>query len=296
LSKIFQTSVRENKYLSQNHYLITLRPSGKITKPRPGQFFMLSADSGLDPLLKRPFSFHRQRGRDFQLLYRTAGKATNILKRKKTGDIINVMGPLGNGFPVFKNNVIIIAGGIGIAPLVALAESIIQQSQIPPRPWSPHHGGQASAPPEAGKPPLTKGGWDFKPVFFIGAKTKKELLCVNELKSIGIKPIISTDDGTSGQKGFITDVLKEFLTRHLPTGQAGSPGVTRHCLYACGPKPMLKEISLTAKKYNIKGYMALEENMACGIGACLSCVVNTKHGFKRVCKEGPVFPIEEIVW
>ncbi|MEK6528570.1 MAG: dihydroorotate dehydrogenase electron transfer subunit, partial [Nitrospirota bacterium] len=280
--------VKENKQLSETHYLITLHPLKKITKPKPGQFFMLSVNNRLDPLLKRPFSFHRQRGQDFQLLYRTVGKATNVLKRKKPGDILEVVGPLGNGFPPVnkKMNPILIAGGLGVAPLVALAESIIQQSQIP-----------LSFGTSQSRPSLSKVGTtrfrrecgDFKPIFFIGAKTKKELLCVNNLKSIGIMPIISTDDGTSGQKGLITDVLREFLTRHP------SP-VTRYCLYACGPKTMLKEISLTAKKYGIKGYMALEENMACGIGACLSCVVNTKDGFKRICKEGPVFPIEEIVW
>ena len=90
------------------------------------------------------------------------------------------------------------------------------------------------------------------------------------------------------EKGFITDALKKFLTRH-------SSLVTRHCLYACGPKPMLRELSLIVKKYKIKGYFALEENMACGLGACLSCVVNTKNGLKRVCKEGPVFPIDELI-
>lgn len=281
MSKLFQTTVKENKQLSETHYLITLHPLKKITKPKPGQFFMLSVSNGLDPLLKRPFSFHRQRGQDFQLLYRTVGKATNVLKRKKPGDILEVVGPLGNGFPPVNKKMtpILIAGGLGVAPLVALAESIIHQSQILPRLGT-----------SRSLLSFTKGGWgDFKPIFLIGAKTKKELLCVNNLKSIGIKPIISTDDGTSGQKGFIIDVLREFLTRHPSS-------VTRHCLYACGPKTMLREIYLTANKYGIKGYLALEENMACGIGACLSCVVNTKDGFKRVCKEGPVFPIEDIVW
>ncbi|MEK6528168.1 MAG: hypothetical protein AABZ36_04710, partial [Nitrospirota bacterium] len=228
MSKLFQTTVKENKQLSETHYLITLHPLRKITSPKPGQFFMLSVNSGLDPLLKRPFSFHGQRGQDFQLLYRTVGKATNILKRKKPGDILEVVGPLGNGFPPVNKKIkpILIAGGLGVVPLVALAETIIQRSTIPMRLNT-----------SQSRPHFSKRGWgDFKPVFFIGAKTKKELLCVNKLKSIGIEPIISTDDGTSGQKSLITDVLREFLTRH-------SSIVPRHCLYACGPKTMLKEIS-----------------------------------------------------
>jgi dihydroorotate dehydrogenase electron transfer subunit len=293
LSKLFQTSVTENKQLAKNHYLITLHPLKRITKPEPGQFFMLSADNSLDPLLKRPFSLHRWLGPDFQILYRIVGKATEILKEQKKGDVLEIMGPLGNGFPLIKRHdkPILIGGGLGIAPIFAFAETIA----------------------------------DKKPLFFIGAKTKKELLCVDELKSIGINPIISTDNGTLGRKGRITDVLRDFLSRYVSTEQfdpeltaeglaegsslpdlvpcptdgtrvRSGAGLTRYCLYACGPKLMLRELSDITKKYGLRAYVALEENMACGIGACLSCVVNTKEGLKRVCKEGPVFPIEEIIW
>ncbi len=257
MSRLFEASVRENKKLTKNHYLLTFDPLKKITQPKPGQFFMLSADSGLDPLLKRPFSLYRCHGKEIQILYRVIGKMTNILKDKKPHDILKIIGPLGNGFSELKGNKqpILIGGGIGSAPLFALAETVKNK----------------------------------KPIFFIGARTKNEILYVNALKSIGIRPIISTDDGTLGQKGFITDLLKEFLTRH-------SSLITHYCLYACGPRPMLRELSLLSEKFHLKGYVVLEENMACGVGACLSCVVNTRNGFKRVCKEGPVFPIEEIKW
>ncbi len=218
---------------------------------------MLSVDSGLDPLLKRPFSLHRWLGRDFQILYRTVGKLTYILKDKKPGDTVEIVGPLGTGFPVTKSKTkkILAAGGLGMAPLLALAESMKGQ----------------------------------KTILFLGAKTKKDLLCINELMSLGIKPVVSTDDGSLGCKGLITEKVNDFLRRYA------SP-VTDYCLYACGPRPMLKELSLLAKNFNLKGYIALEENMACGIGACMGCVVNTKKGFKPVCKEGPVFSIDEIVW
>ena len=257
MSRLFQASVKENKQLAKNHYLLTLRPLIKIAKPKPGQFFMLSADNSLDPLLKRPFSLFRRLDKDIQILYRVVGKLTNILKDKKPDDILEIIGPLGNGFPVIKGKArpILIGGGIGSAPLFSLAETIKHK----------------------------------KPIFFIGAKTKKEILYTYALKSIGINPIISTDDGTLGQKGFVTDMLKVFLTHH-------SSPITDYCIYACGPRLMLKELTLLSEKFNLKGYIALEENMACGVGACLSCVVNTKNGFKRVCKEGPVFPIEEIIW
>jgi len=257
LSRLFRASIKENSSLTENHYLLTIHPLKKIVKPKPGQFFMLSINSRTDPLLRRPFSLFRWLGGDLQLIYRIVGKATMILKDKKPGAILDVIGPLGNGFPMIngEEKAILIGGGLGVVPLFALAEKIK----------------------------------DKRPVFFLGAKTKKELLCIAELRSIGIKPIIATDDGSLGQKGVITDVVKGFLTCH-------SSLVARHCLYACGPKPMLRELSSISVKYGLRGYIALEENMACGIGACLSCVVNTKDGYKRVCKEGPVFPIEEIVW
>jgi dihydroorotate dehydrogenase electron transfer subunit len=258
LSRVFKASVKENRRLTTTHYLITLKPLQRIKKARPGQFFMLSVNRNFDPFLRRPLSFYRQQGQDIQFIYKVVGKGTNILSQKKTGDILEVLGPLGNGFPIIKktrNKIILVAGGLGIASVFALAETIARKN----------------------------------PLLFYGARTKKEALCINELKSLGINPIISTDDGSLGQKGMIIDILDDFLTSHF------SP-LTLHLLYACGPKPMLQELSRLAEKYKLKGYIALEENMACGFGVCLGCAVKTKYGFKLVCKEGPIFPIEEIVW
>jgi dihydroorotate dehydrogenase electron transfer subunit len=239
LSKLFKAAVKANEKLTENHFLITLHPLEKIKKPKPGQFFMLSVDSGLDPLLKRPFSVHRWLGTNFQLLYRTVGKATVMLKGKSPGSILEIMGPLGNGFPKpeRKTKKVLIAGG-----------------QV-----------------------------------FIGARNKREALCIDKLKSIGINPLISTDDGSIGTKGLILDLVSEFLAQNTSR-------ISDICLYSCGPKPMLKELTTLVSKFTIKGYFALEENMACGLGACLSCVVNTRSGFKRVCVDGPVFPASEIVW
>jgi dihydroorotate dehydrogenase electron transfer subunit len=257
LNRLFRASVVENREIKKNHYLLTLHPSEKIKQPEPGNFFMLSVDSGLDPLLKRPFSIHRRIGSDFQILYRVVGKGTGLLSRRKPGDLLDVTGPLGNVFPVTRTHdkIIFIAGGLGIAPIFSLAEKLKKK----------------------------------KPLLFYGARTREELLCIDELRSLGIEPVISTDDGSSGKKGNIVNVLRIFLTRHPSL-------ITRHCLYACGPKPMLMALSLLARKYDLKGYMALEQNMACGLGTCLGCVVNTVDGYKRVCKEGPVFSIEEVVW
>ncbi len=252
---------------------------------------MLSVDKGLDPLLKRPFSIHRLVDEDFQLLYRVVGKGTYILSKKTPGDILDVIGPLGNGFPVNKtqNNIILVAGGLGMAPIFALAETLAKLSKTKKRknvilPFSP-----LKKKGETMTLEKVKSGGNFKLLLFYGVQTKKEALCIDKLRSIGIVPIISTDDGTFGKKGNVIQLLKNFLSLHaLP--------VTRYVLYACGPKPMLKSLSAFAKKNKIKGYITLEENMACGLGTCLGCVVNTTKGFQSVCKEGPVFSIDEIIW
>jgi dihydroorotate dehydrogenase electron transfer subunit len=257
LSKLFRASVKENEKLAPNHFLITLRPLERILKPKPGQFFMLSVDSSFDPLLKRPFSVHRWLGRDFQLLYRIVGKATEILKQKNPGTVLDLMGPLGNGFQVSgeKSKKILVAGGIGIAPIFSLAELLNGQN----------------------------------PILFLGAQSKDEVLCIDRLKSIGIDPVVSTDDGSLGRKGLITAEVKRFVSDNLSM-------IADCSVYACGPQPMLRELSLLIKQYELKGYLAVEENMACGLGACLSCVVNTKKGKKRVCADGPVFSADEIIW
>jgi dihydroorotate dehydrogenase electron transfer subunit len=278
LNRIFKASVKENKQLIKNHYLLTLQPLERIKQPQPGNFFMLSVDSGLDPLLKRPISIHRWLGSDFQLLYRIVGKGTKILSQRKPGDILDILGPLGNSFPYRKTQTksLLVAGGLGIAPILALAEKI-----TPPAPPLIKKGEKRA---------LASGSkGDLTTLLFYGARTKEEVLCRDELKSIGIEPIISTDDGSFGKKGDIVSVLNKYIAHD-------SSPLTQYSLFACGPEPMLKSLSALARKKKLGGYVALEQNMACGVGTCLGCVVNTTKGYKRVCKEGPVFPVEEIVW
>jgi len=231
---------------------------------------MVSVDNTLDPLLKRPLSIHRWFGGDFQLLYRVAGKGTKILSRKKRDDVLDIIGPLGKGFRTGKSKgaIILIAGGLGIAPIFALADSLVKKKKT--------------------NPP-TPEGRGRNVLLFYGARTKGEVLCTDELASIGIDPVVSTDDGSLGKKGTIVNVLEKHFAYK-------SSNVTDLLLYACGPEPMLHALSRLAKKHSLRGYVALEEKMACGLGTCLGCVVKTIKGYKRVCKEGPVFPIEDIVW
>jgi dihydroorotate dehydrogenase electron transfer subunit len=257
LSRLFTASVAENRKLIKDHYLLTLSPSEKIKKPKPGTFFMLSTDEGRDPLLKRPISIHRFKDGHLQFLFRVVGKGTEILCRKKPGDSIELLGPLGNGFSVRKSKAqtILVAGGLGIAPIFGLAESVAKRS----------------------------------PLLFLGARTKSEVLCLDKLESLGITPVVATDDGSLGREGNVVDELKRYLSRQANKDKD-------YEVYACGPEPMLKALADFTLKKNIPGQAAFEKNMACGVGTCLGCVINTVKGYKRVCKEGPVFPLEDILW
>jgi len=267
LKKTFQIKAKllYNKRVKKD-YLHCVLEAPKIARCAfPGQFVNIKITDSLEPLLRRPFSIHRIRGKGIEIIYEILGKGTEILAQRKSGEYLDVVGPLGHGFdyrlpitpacPAGRDYrlPILIAGGMGVAPLVFLAEKIKKD----------------------------------RPLVLIGAKTEEQILCEKEFKDLGYDVKISTDDGSKGFKGKVTGLLNNLLST-INYGLS--------TIYACGPKPMLKEIAIISKKYNIPAQISLEEHMACGIGACLGCVVNTREGFKRVCKEGPVFNADEIVW
>ena len=225
-------------------------------EPLPGQFYMIEVNRGSDPLLKRAFSLFKRTSDGFQLLYRIKGRGTSLLKEMKRDAALEVLGPLGNHYPVPSEEQVplVIAGGIGIASVF---------------PFISAHQGRAFV--------------------FYGARSGDEIFVLDELKAMSRDMFISTDDGSMGTKGNIVEVLDNYL-------DSKSTDISRYVLYACGPYPMLKAVSQVAASKGISAYVSMEERMACGLGACLGCVVKTKTGYKRVCKEGPVFKSEEIVW
>ncbi len=276
MPKNFKANITENIPLNEHFRLLNLSPLSDIIVPEPGQFYMLRTGDTYDPLLKRPFSIFRHEDNTLKFLYRIRGKGTLSLSNLKSGDIIDVIGPLGNSYSAPEGDFIAIAGGIGIASLLPLLRRFKKRAYL-----------------------------------FYGARNKDELIMLNEARSLSKEIFITTDDGSEGEKGLITDSLSDFLNPSqippfpplLKGGEGGLP------IYACGPTPMLKELSKVVAEYpssllplnkgrmgGVKCYVSLEEHMACGVGACLGCVVKTVSGYKRVCKEGPVFDIEEIVW
>jgi dihydroorotate dehydrogenase electron transfer subunit len=247
-----QVKITGNKKIGQQYYRISFHSPDIARSAKPGQFINVKLDNRDDPLLRRPLSIHDAYGSTVELLYAVVGKGTEVLSQKKTGDPLNIIGPLGNGFDescACAASPVLVAGGMGVAPLYFLAKRLKHKD----------------------------------PLVLVGARNRNELMCVKELKALGLGVYVSTDDGSAGKRGYVTDLLR-------------SMGCGQVVIYACGPQPMLREISEITHQTAISVQVSLEEHMSCGFGACLGCVVKTTAGYKRVCKEGPVFDARQIVW
>mgnify|MGYP001216103928 CR=1 FL=1 len=245
-----------NKRVKSRFYKCSFSAAGIARNASPGQFVNIRVNNTDAPLLRRPLSIHAVKGSSLEVLYEVVGPGTKILAKKKAGEILDVIGPLGKGFNSSGvKNAILVGGGMGVAPLLSLAQ---------------HARGAAKT-------------------VLIGARTKEEILCTQDFKKLGCEIIVSTDDGSAGFKGRITALLAEFLRV-----KSCELRVTK--IFACGPRPMLYAVDRVCVERGIRGELSFEEHMACGFGACLGCVVNTKEGYKGACVEGPVFETGEIIW
>jgi dihydroorotate dehydrogenase electron transfer subunit len=261
--KKIKASVISNRKICAKHYLLEIKDDILGEKSVPGQFVNVLVDTrATDPLLRIPLGVHRIHKQGISLFYKVAGKATEILSEKKQGETIDILGPLGNGFNLesipfkgVKRN-ILVAGGHGAAPLYALAEQLLQ----------------------------TKN----EVLFFIGASSKKCVVLADHFRKLGCKVRISTDDGSCGKKGYVTCLLKDFLSKR-DTAEIVD-------IYACGPEPMLAELSSIAASEKLRAQVSVDPYMACGTGICRGCAVLTTAGYKLACKDGPVFYSDEIVW
>ena len=260
-NKIIQSEVIANHCVAADHYAIELSFASLSSLSKsiiPGQFFMVKVQNNtLDPLLKIPLSVHNVDKDKLTLLYRVVGRATGILSAKRTGEIIEILGPLGNGFDLTLSTnaekIIIVGGGCGVAPLYYLAKKIAKQH-------------------------TTK-----KIVACLGALNNELLAGVDEFQQLEVETYTATDDGSRGYHGNVISLLREqqeFLKNSF--------------IYASGPKRMLFELKKFCDEHKISAQVSLEEYMACGIGVCLGCAVDTIGGYKLCCKDGPVFNIEAI--
>lgn len=249
--------VIENLHINSNYGLLKIKlQSNVFPEISPGQFVQVEVTNSKNTFLRRPISvcqYFKDRG-EIWLLIRKAGNGTENLLGSTVKQVINMILPLGSGFsnPIeISDKILLIGGGVGVAPLLYFGHSL-----------------------------KTAG---FNPEFLIGAKSRNDLLLLDEFRKIGTVHI-STDDGSVGEKGFAVQnsILKNTSFKFW---------------YCCGPQIMMKGIAQLAHENNIGCEVSLENMMACGVGACLCCVEDTKdQGNVCVCKEGPVFNINRLKW
>lgn len=243
------------------HYSLRICAPEIARISRPGQFLHILCGTGTAPLLRRPISICRADPASglLEVIFRVVGEGTALLSRARPGERIDVMGPLGSKFqfpePGHARDAVIVGGGVGIPPLLFLAEILRKE----------HPGADVHV--------------------LLGGRSAEFILCDEAFRSIGCPPEIATDDGSLGHHGLVTDLLSLRLSRN-----------TVGMVYTCGPTPMLKAVANLCGRAGTPCQASFEARMACGVGACLSCVIPTRGGYRRVCTEGPVFPADEIAW
>lgn len=252
--KLVSATVVSNEELWPEVYLLWAQSPEIAALARPGQYVMVRCGEGYEMPLRRPLSVHRiSREGNVAFLFAAVGRGTEWLAQRKEGDSLDLFGPLGNGFEVrpSSKNLLLVAGGIGIAPLVALAESAVATVR--------------------------------SVTLLIGDKTADRIYPDRLLPS-EIKIVIATEDGSLGSRGMVTDLLPQFI-----------PEADQ--VFACGPLSMYRKMAeMSAQWGDMPTQVLLEAVLGCGVGACLSCTIETKHGRKLVCKDGPVFELSDINW
>lgn len=241
--EVLITTIIENKQINRNIYRLSAEFKAEI---KPGQFFMLKTlDNSF--LLPRPISVNDVNENTVSFLYRIEGQGTKSISSICANDKIQLFGPLGKGFDTekLKGKIAIIGGGIGTAPLLYLTKILGVKADV-----------------------------------YLGYKDIENMYIWEEFKTYADKTLIVTEDGSFGEKGFVTDYVSYNKYDAVVT---------------CGPEIMMNKIINICRSKNTKCYVSLERRMACGMGACLGCTVETKKGNKRACKDGPVFDSDELL-
>lgn len=247
--------VRANERIAEGVGLLVLRAPRTASTLRPGQFVHLRIGEGRDFILRRPFSVHRATGEDIEVLYQVLGVGTHALARTARGEEMDVLAPLGTGWDVADGptHALLVAGGLGAAPLGMLAEVLAEKGVA-----------------------LT---------VVQGAPTGERLVARELFEALARRYEVATDDGSAGERGFVT-LLSE---RALAEGDVDR-------VYVCGPEAMSRIVATQAASRGVSCQVSLERFMACGIGACLSCVCATTGGRLRACVDGPVFDADIVLW
>ena len=269
--KNYRTKIISNEEISPGYFRMRILAPGFGDTARSGQFVMFRVQRSLPPLLRRPFGIF-QTGfmepdcdglppKEFvEILYKVVGRGTGIMAELHEGDRVELLGPLGNGFDCTRKGgeKILVGGGIGLVPLFMLASELIESCNVR---------------------------------LLMGGRTREDILAVTEFERLGVETYVSTDDGSLGEEGLVTQVLKRKLEKY-PDAE----------VFACGPMPMLRAVRNICVDKKVPLQVSLEEFMACGVGACLGCVVkgaghtDENPSYLCTCKVGPVFRAEYLDW
>jgi dihydroorotate dehydrogenase electron transfer subunit len=266
------------RQLAQDTWAVKVQAPALAANITPGQFFMIRPEAGSDPLLGRPFALFDvyldpdgyPAGVEFGFV--KVGKLTSLMSKWTDGDEVRIWGPLGNGFPVPDcRHLICVAGGIGQTPFLGVAREALGLATY------------GNAARNMNKRPESVS-------LCYGVRSKHYLAGLDEFAMDGLDVQIATDDGTYGHHGFVTDLLKQKLTT-LDSGVH---------VYCCGPEPMMKAVAEICRQQSVPCWLSLETPMACGFGACFSCVTKVVEpdgswDYRRTCVEGPVFRAEQLV-
>ena len=251
---ILDLTVRSVERLSPRHVLLKLTDRQPLPDMLPGQFVEVRVDGSPATFLRRPISinFVDKMENELWLMVATIGDGTRRLGQLKAGDTVNCVLPLGNTFSMpatTGERVLLVGGGVGVAPLLYLGAEMRRMG--------------------------------CEPTFLLGGRSAQDLLELELFRQYG-RVAVTTEDGTMGERGFVTNhsVLQEQFDR----------------ICTCGPKPMMMAVARYARQAGIECEASLENMMACGLGACLCCVEKTTEGNLCVCKEGPVFNVKRLLW
>lgn len=271
-------AIEENVRLARDTYRMRFRAAGIACRIVPGQFIMVRLAGSSDPLLGRPLAVYDTVGGSegdsdgLDIVYLAVGKMTRLLATCPVGERIEVWGPLGNGFPLLPTeHLVMVAGGIGQTPFLSLAAEYLNVRRYgsPPR----------TAPP-AGAVTLC-----------YGARSEEYLAGIEDFRRLGVTVHVSTDDGSAGHRGLVTDLLPEVIARSALSCR----------IVCCGPEPMMAATARIADRLGVPCQVSLETPMACGIGICFSCAAKVRDAeggwdYRRTCVEGPVFDAQRIAF
>lgn len=269
--KNHKTIVLSNQEISPGYYRMRILAPDYNKIARPGQFVMFRVQRSLPPLLRRPFGIFRagfmpadcdtMPPKEFiEIIYKVVGSGTEIMQDLHSGDPVELLGPLGRGFEYTDpaEEKILVGGGIGLVPLYMLAEKLVEQSKVR---------------------------------LLMGGRTRDDIITVTEFERLGVSTYVSTEDGSLGEAGLVTQVLESKLKEN-----------SKVTVYACGPMPMIAAVEKICQRYKTPLQVSLEALMACGVGACLGCVVKgaghteAQPSYLCTCKVGPVFQSTQLDW